>query len=209
MKNKGFTLAEVLITLGIIGVVAAITIPSLITKYHRREVETKLKKFYSTMNQAMRMSIAENGEFPSLDTSNLENSKNVGLLEEYYTNNILRYMQGIHYEITSGGGQYIKVSLNDGSGFSSYLQKVSTGGTLWVMYCLNADEKHCQHETYDGKNQFLFYIDTNEGQMKTVDGSSQYWKSSCLNKDPHYRHGCAAWIKSNGWEIPKDYPWIK
>lgn len=34
-KKKAFTLAEVLITLGIIGVVAAITIPMLMTKYHK------------------------------------------------------------------------------------------------------------------------------------------------------------------------------
>lgn len=63
MMNKskfGFTLAEVLITLGIIGIVAAITIPGLITKYRRSVVETKLKKFYSTMNQAIRHSIADN-----------------------------------------------------------------------------------------------------------------------------------------------------
>lgn len=35
--KKGFTLAEVLITLGIIGVVAALTLPSLITNYRKKE----------------------------------------------------------------------------------------------------------------------------------------------------------------------------
>lgn len=40
----GFTLAEVLITLGIIGVVSAITIPSLISKYEKQATVTKLKK---------------------------------------------------------------------------------------------------------------------------------------------------------------------
>lgn len=58
-----FTLAEVLITLGIIGVVAALTIPSLMTKYHRMTVETKLKKFYSTMNQAIKLSEEDNDGF--------------------------------------------------------------------------------------------------------------------------------------------------
>ena len=42
--KKGFTLAEVLITLGIIGVVAAATIPSLITAYQKRATESQLKK---------------------------------------------------------------------------------------------------------------------------------------------------------------------
>ncbi len=39
MKFFGFTLAEILITLGIIGIVAAMTIPALITKHKRHVVE--------------------------------------------------------------------------------------------------------------------------------------------------------------------------
>jgi len=57
-----FTLAEVLITLGIIGVVAAMTLPTLIQNYRKHEVETKLAKFYSVMNQAIKLSEVENGE---------------------------------------------------------------------------------------------------------------------------------------------------
>ena len=49
--KKAFTLAEVLITLGIIGVVAAITIPGLITKYQKLATVVKLKKVYSQLNQ--------------------------------------------------------------------------------------------------------------------------------------------------------------
>ena len=63
MKKKlGFTLAEVLITLGIIGVVSALTIPTLMNNYQTKEKSTKLKKFYSTMQQAMLMSTIDNGE---------------------------------------------------------------------------------------------------------------------------------------------------
>ena len=43
-NKKAFTLAEVLITLGIIGVVAAMTLPALIQKQHRKETSVKLKK---------------------------------------------------------------------------------------------------------------------------------------------------------------------
>ena len=45
-SRTGFTLAEVLITLGIIGVVAALTIPSLMTAYNKHITETRLKKFF-------------------------------------------------------------------------------------------------------------------------------------------------------------------
>src|SRR5574344_2111076 len=62
--KKGFTLAEVLIVLGIIGVVAALTIPTLINSYQEKATVTRLKKVYSTLSQAYQMAIIENGEFP-------------------------------------------------------------------------------------------------------------------------------------------------
>ena len=52
-KKQGFTLAEVLITLGIIGVVAALTLPTIITKYQHKALETAFKKSYSNLMQAM------------------------------------------------------------------------------------------------------------------------------------------------------------
>lgn len=52
-KYFAFTLAEVLITLGIIGVVAAITIPTLINSYQNTQYVTAYKKFYTSMNQAL------------------------------------------------------------------------------------------------------------------------------------------------------------
>ncbi len=54
--KRGFTLAEVLITLGIIGVVAAITIPALISNYQMTANRTKLKKIVSILNQVGQMS---------------------------------------------------------------------------------------------------------------------------------------------------------
>ncbi len=53
MKNKfGFTLAEILITLGIIGIVAALTIPNLIAKYKLKVLETNFKYAYSLLLNA-------------------------------------------------------------------------------------------------------------------------------------------------------------
>ena len=58
--KKSFTLAEVLITLGIIGVVAAMTLPSLIGNYKKRETVTILKKAYSEISQALKMAEVDN-----------------------------------------------------------------------------------------------------------------------------------------------------
>ena len=49
-KRFGFTLAEVLITLGIIGVVAAMTIPTLISNTNGAQFKTAYKKALSTLN---------------------------------------------------------------------------------------------------------------------------------------------------------------
>ena len=57
--HKGFTLAEVLITLGIIGIVAAMTLPALIQKNNSIALETAFKKAYSNLYNAYMMVIAE------------------------------------------------------------------------------------------------------------------------------------------------------
>lgn len=60
-KKCGFTLAEVLITLGVVGVIAAITVPSLIQKHQEQVTVTSLKKVYSVLSQAYVSAVQENG----------------------------------------------------------------------------------------------------------------------------------------------------
>ena len=50
---KGFTLAEVLVTLGIIGVVSAMTIPTLMQNHQRKTYVIQLRKIYSEVSQAL------------------------------------------------------------------------------------------------------------------------------------------------------------
>lgn len=59
--KKAFTLAEVLITLGIIGVVAAMTMPTLIQNQQKRSLEVGTQKFYSMMSQAVKQYMADYG----------------------------------------------------------------------------------------------------------------------------------------------------
>jgi len=55
MKKNGFTLAEVLITLAIIGVVATMTLPALMTNTGEQQAKTGLKKMVNTLTEAAQM----------------------------------------------------------------------------------------------------------------------------------------------------------
>ena len=69
--SYGFTLAEVLITLTILGIVAVIGISSLVQTYKKRMVVSRLKIAYSMLDNMTRMSYAENG-YPPNSTVNTE-----------------------------------------------------------------------------------------------------------------------------------------
>ena len=64
MKIRAFTLAEVLITLAIIGVVAAMTIPTLIANYKEKALENQFKRSYAVLNQALLSAQSQFGYLP-------------------------------------------------------------------------------------------------------------------------------------------------
>ena len=78
-NNLGFTLAEVLITLGIIGVVVALTMPSLIANYQKQETIARLKKVYSTISNTYMYAINSYGTSDTWDW----NDKQV-LFDKYF-----------------------------------------------------------------------------------------------------------------------------
>ena len=83
MFKRGFTLAEVLITLAIIGVVAAISIPSVISNTQQQEFKTALRKAVSVLNSAITMNMALDGESP-YDNTDLYNylSRHMSIIEK-------------------------------------------------------------------------------------------------------------------------------
>jgi prepilin-type N-terminal cleavage/methylation domain-containing protein len=68
-RAKAFTLAEVLITLGIIGIVAALTMPALIADYKEKAAVVKVKKAYNVLSNAYNLALMENGELNSWFTN--------------------------------------------------------------------------------------------------------------------------------------------
>ena len=79
--KTAFTLAEVLITLGIIGVVAAMTMPTLIQHFQKKSLETQTQRFYSMMSQAVKQYMADYG-VDDLRNTPLACSSNPGTYED-------------------------------------------------------------------------------------------------------------------------------
>ena len=69
IHHRAFTLAEVLVTLGIIGIVAALTMPAIIANHQKKETVAKLKKVYSVLQQATTFAKQEYGEVSEWDYS--------------------------------------------------------------------------------------------------------------------------------------------
>ena len=108
-KSSAFTLAEVLITLAIIGVVAAMTIPGVIVRTNQQEFKTGFRKAVSVLNQAVTMNMAIDNESPS-DISNetemLEYlTKRMNVMRSNVTagsNTAFYTADGFRYEIPTG-----------------------------------------------------------------------------------------------------------
>ena len=108
MKNiykKAFTLAEVLITLTIIGVIAAVTVPTLTKKTGNQEIVTRLQKVYSVLSQATDEIIFENGSpknnwaassdnIYNLYKEHLRNAKDCAGNKGCWSNGKLKYLNG-------------------------------------------------------------------------------------------------------------------
>ncbi len=94
-NKKAFTLSEVLITLGIIGVVAAITLPVLMQNYRKQVVLNKIKRTYTVLNNTLERAKADYGTnvnewyIPSGD----DRTKSMYFVENY----MLPYLKVLEY----------------------------------------------------------------------------------------------------------------
>ena len=119
MCKRAFTLAEVLITIGVIGIVAALTMPSLIQNHQKKVVAVRLEKFYSMFNQALFMSVVENGDMSSwtfpVNYYDWEGSCT------FFNTYLKKYMQYIDFKCERNKTVWptfgVEITLSDGSAF--------------------------------------------------------------------------------------------
>lgn len=222
-KNyKAFTLSEVLITLGILGVVIAMTLPTLINKYKKQEASARLKKFYTIMNQAIMMSELENGDIKywdikapyTADDGSYDYNVGGASCYNFFNRYLAKYIK--YYKVTQGyskenedgttTSKHSKVYLYDGSS-----SKIKQGTCIDFIFDINGDKK----PNRSGEDIFCFYICPHgkgyrlyETEKFSTQGyMSTNTREKAMEACKTNRAACARLIQIDGWEIKKDYPY--
>jgi len=142
INKLAFTLSEVLITLGIIGVVAAMTIPTLISNYQKTQYVTGLKKAYTEFNQILLQMAADNGCVNDL--------KCTGLFAEGTTHQTLGDEIVKHFKVVKNCG------INSGLGCWSSLVNINYDGTSTTDINYDARTDYYKFITADGMSIVIY-----------------------------------------------------
>lgn len=235
--KKGFTLAEVLITLGIIGIVAAMTLPGLNAKYKKNQTVTQLKKAYTVLAQAIKLSEVTNG---SLDYWDYKLPA-----EDFYQKYLANYMSvnnktitesGIVYKYLNGSSCAETLCVRD-----SYTVYLSDGTALILSAftglsngrVISIDVNGYKEPNTFGKDVFSFAIINKYGLVpfgyksfgyaspnEDADNPNSYnqvfgeYDRNVITGSQKYactKKGrgfwCSALILMDDWQIKDDYPW--
>jgi prepilin-type N-terminal cleavage/methylation domain-containing protein len=200
--KKAFTLAEVLIALVIIGIIAAITVPTLIQKYQDQALKSALKKNYSVLKSALDKYQVEHGErllASEIGTHELK-SKIVPYLnvsKDCQWNNCFNVNVNIHKTYNGNAintgffddGQFI---LNDGTLVAIENPTLTTGKFISV------DVNGTKKPNRLGKDLFVFLL-TNNGELlpQGAKGTGYYSENDayCSNTSTHNMNGAGCTAK--------------
>lgn len=200
-KVIAFTLSEVLITMSIVGAVAALTIPTLHYQRIKKEYTAKLKNFYSKINNAILDMELEKGSFRDMKIP----AQGKGY--DWYMENIDPYL-GHAYVDDDKKIVYYK----DGSRLLTFW----TGGCLDVYYDVNGDKS----PNRAGYDQYVFLFCFDDTNRNTWFGNKEIFfgtygsglagagvsRESMINKCQTDRSWCTRLLQNDQWEFKSDYP---
>lgn len=224
--KKAFTLAEVLITLGIVGIVAAMTIPALIGKHKKIETVTKLKTAYATINNAFKLAVANYGDMRNWDY--IDNFDQPEARKAFIDKYLIPYVKNSK---PSERAAYEASQMGYPRYPSPYYPHQPNGSTVGMSsanyYPIGLLNGIFYYSGYDGYGRLVFHVDLNGVNKPNLYGydlfmfilvpdrnvvkmhTYQYpYKTDgvytyCKNANAQ---GCGSVIEKNNWDIPDDYP---
>ena len=213
-SQKGFTLAEILIVVSIIGLIAGVTIPNVITNVKKYTTVTKLEKTYSNLANVIRRSEVDNGPLANWAFNEASNPA-VSATRDFFEAYLKPYLaisktcpDGLDatcgMPLSSSGVNYI---LADGVSISIRANKT----ILYILVDLNNSQKPNEM----GLDAFFFTITQSGGLVPysyTKGMTREQIKDNGTNKcndtaTSTSRYMCTALIYYDGWRMLDDYPW--
>lgn len=211
-KIKAFTLAEVLITLGIIGVVAALTIPALLNSTNDLQLKSAFKKDYSVISQAYTSLLQDSGgslkgKYNTYSDEFINDFKNKFQISKYcpspargtcwHNNNVAKNLNGGDDWTTFWASPIGGMILNDGSlvAISYYAKDCDDSESCGFIL---VDANGFKKPNIQGKDIFSLYINENTippgGSPHTyVYGLTNHGCSATdAGSDGHAGLGCSA-----------------
>lgn len=228
-------MAEVLITLGIIGIVIAMTLPTLVGKYQKLVTVTKLKKVYTRLSQMVMQSQEDNGPASfstdaKIDADVVETFFNM-YWKPYFNNPTvygkvdLVYGKPMPYTLRDGRAHNLSIyttysagrvlfSTNDGTMyllmmFSSITEYDEEGNPIQVYKYAPLQTVYVDIDGIKGENTFgkdlFMFVIDFDSNVVKPYGYDKNVNLDCSNNATGMY--CAAKIMNDGWEIKDDYPW--
>ena len=220
--KKGFTLAEVLITLGIIGVVAAMTIPTLVSKSQQRQHVVSWRKAYSALAQGVRLMQADEATPDDFVTS----FNTQGEREFAYLTALSHYMklgkichegkaveEGCipkDYPIKALNGLYLGQSMAGLGGGSSCSSTLDGALICFDSYIVYIDVNGYSKPNVAGKDVFAALVDFDKYVVNPAKGNHTGWgaadgvkvgltsgNGTCKKENNDHGFGCSYYYLHN------------
>lgn len=219
---KAFTLAETLITLGIIGIVATLTIPTLVENYQKEQAVSQLKKTFTELAQLVKQSELDNGNNSQWDWGSDYSTAQVSFDKYWapylkiaqrctsYSN--CGYTSSNPWKLITGVTYTVPISSSSSSSVGSSV--ILADGTFIMVRTLeNTTSRKDLFVDINGnkgpnifsKDLFSFVLDPNKGLMpQCYNWLTSSANTNCISGDTKC---CPTKIINDGWKIASDYPW--
>ena len=215
---RAFTLAEVLVTLGIIGVVSAMTVPTLMQNYQRKSYVTQLHKVYNELQQAAQQYMTDRNAVNLREAGLTSNDALANFVKTYFKvindcgEDRQPCMSDDYKKITgkvlgNASGQPLNMTIASGVSFGFGISSTGTANNNRVAI-FDVDINGSQGPNIAGRDVFILGLFNNgivdEYQLTTAPGDKdtreEIFNNYCIADNTSWV-GCFGKILNDNWEM--------